>query len=65
MPRLSGVSILLPSFFLIIANRKGFLLNSPVRNTGIEMKNPPTAQTRVMEDFCRYLFVLETIRNQH
>jgi hypothetical protein len=35
-------------------------ISLPVRKTGIEMKNPPTAQTRVMEDFCRYLFVLWT-----
>jgi hypothetical protein len=31
----------------------------PVKNTGIEMKNPPTAQTRLTEDFWRYLLVLQ------
>jgi hypothetical protein len=31
----------------------------PVRKTGMETKKPPTAQTRVTDDFCRYLFVLK------
>lgn len=31
----------------------------PVKNTGIDMKKPPTAHTLVIADFCRYLFVLK------
>lgn len=34
----------------------------PVKNIGMEMKNPPTAQTLLTLDFCRYLFPLEEIR---
>ena len=32
----------------------------PVRNTGMDTKKPPTAQTRVKADFFRYLLVLKT-----
>lgn len=31
----------------------------PVKKTGMEMKNPPTAHTLLIDDFCRYLFVLK------
>lgn len=31
----------------------------PVRNTGMLMKNPPTAHIRLMDDFCRYLLLLK------
>lgn len=35
------------------------VVNAPVKNIGIEMKNPPTAQTRLTLDFSRYLFPLK------
>lgn len=31
----------------------------PVKNMGIDIKNPPTAQTRLTLDFCKYLFPLQ------
>lgn len=33
--------------------------NLPVKKTGIDIKNPPTAQTLVTADFWRYLLVLK------
>lgn len=32
---------------------------SPVKKTGMLMKKPPTAHTRLMDDFCRYLLLLK------
>lgn len=37
---------------------KRSLVYSPVKNIGMEMKNPPTAHTRLTLDFCRYLLPL-------
>jgi hypothetical protein len=37
----------------------------PVKNTGMLMKKPPTAQTRLIDDFCRYLFVLKHKKRIH
>lgn len=38
-----------------LANERGHL---PVKKMGIDIKNPPTAHTRLMLDFCRYLLPL-------
>lgn len=33
-------------------------VNLPVKNIGMDMKKPPTAQTRLTLDFCKYLLPL-------
>lgn len=35
-----------------------YLFHLPVRNIGMDMKNPPTAQARLTLDFWRYLLAL-------
>lgn len=44
--------------FWIPSDKKQRYVSLPVKNIGIEMKNPPTAQTRLTLDFCRYLLPL-------
>lgn len=39
-------------------------LNLPVKNIGMEIKKPPTAQTRLTLDFCKYLLPLKIWKNK-
>lgn len=53
-----GVKIFFKYFFMA---RRGVKDNDlPVRKIGIEMKKPPMAHTLETDDFCRYLFALES-----